>query len=129
VQVVSPEQVLWEGDADRVITRTVGGGDIAFMTGHVPFMGALDIGVTEILQADGTMQYVAVHGGFVEVSEDRVSLLSDSAELAADIDVPRAQADLERVRASLDAEEIEEAREALMRAEIRLRAAEAHANR
>ena len=40
VQVVSPEEVLWSGDAERVITRTLGGGDIAFLPGHTSFMGA-----------------------------------------------------------------------------------------
>ncbi|MEJ7584546.1 MAG: hypothetical protein WKF43_10785 [Acidimicrobiales bacterium] len=46
MQVVSPERILWSGEADMVITRTLGGGEIAFLTGHAPFVGALGIGVT-----------------------------------------------------------------------------------
>ena len=41
VEVVSPERVLFSGDATQVITRTLGGGEIAFLPGHAPFLGAL----------------------------------------------------------------------------------------
>lgn len=126
VQVVSPERVLWSGDAERVITRVEGEGDIAFLSGHAPFMGALGIGVTEILQDGGDVVRVAIHGGFVEVSEDRVSLLSDTAELATAIDVARARADKEKAQSLLDEETHEEVRLALAKAETRLRAAGAH---
>ena len=54
-----------------VIARTVGGGDIAFLTGHAPFIGALDIGaVTDPHGRRRRASVVAVHGGFVEVSDD-----------------------------------------------------------
>lgn len=124
VEVVSPERVLWSGEAERVITRTMGEGDIAFLTGHTPFMGALGLGVTEILQADGTVVKVAVHHGFVEVSDDRISLLSDTAELSTGIDVARARAAKARAEEALRDAEDAEARDALGRAEVRLRAAE-----
>lgn len=123
VQVVSPEKVLWTGDAERVITRVEGDGDIAFLAGHAPFMGQLGVGVTEILQEGGDVTRVAIHGGFVEVSEDRVSLLSDTAELATAIDVARARADKEKAQSLLDEETHEEVRLALAKAETRLRAA------
>ena len=125
VQVVSPEEVLWSGDAERVITRTVGGGDIAFLPGHTSFMGALGSGVTEILQEGGDVVRVAVHGGFVEVSDDRVSLLSDAAELASDIDVERARQAHERARHLLNDTDDEAVHMAAVRAQTRLRAAEA----
>ncbi len=124
VQVVSPERVLWSGEAERVITRTEGGGDIAFLTGHTSFMGALGSGVTEILQEGGSVINVAVHGGFVEVSDDRVSILSDVAEMADHIDVVRAQQAKEAAEAVLGkGDDDAEARDALARAVTRLRAA------
>jgi F-type H+-transporting ATPase subunit epsilon len=122
VQVVSPERVLWSGEADRVITRTDGEGEIAFLSGHVPFMGALGVGVTEILQGDGSVLRLAVHGGFVEVSDDRVSILSDTAELADQIDEQRALRAKERAEQSLRERDEDELRVALRRAETRLRA-------
>lgn len=119
VQVVSPERILWSGEADMVITRTVGGGDIAFLTGHAPFVGALEICVTTI-RSDGGDEQVAVHGGFVEVSSDRVSILSDVAELASQIDADRARAARDRAEAAARDSDDAEAGAALRRAEVRL---------
>jgi F-type H+-transporting ATPase subunit epsilon len=96
VEVVSPEKVLFSGEATQVITRTMGGGEIAFLPGHAPFLGALVENHTRVYLADGTIQNIAVHLGFVEVGADHVSILSDSAELAEDIDVVRARAAKER---------------------------------
>jgi F-type H+-transporting ATPase subunit epsilon len=120
VEVVSPERILWTGDADMVVARTLGGGEIAFLTGHAPFVGALDIGRVKIHSAEGADEIVAVHGGFVEVSHDRVTILSDVAELASQIDVARAQAAADRAEAALRAESDAEAEAALRRAQTRL---------
>ena len=87
VEVVSPEKLLFSGEATMVITRTLGGGDIAFMAGHAPFLAALADCHTKIHLADGTVQHLNVHGGFVEVSKSKVSILSDGAELTDGIPV------------------------------------------
>jgi len=126
VAVVSPERVLFEGEATQVITRTVGGGEIAFLAGHAPFVGALAASHTRIYKVDGSIQDVAVHGGFVEVSNNSVSILSDTAELADSIDVARAEASRQRAEEQLrgsDGDEVDEARAALNRANARLAAA------
>ena len=120
VEVVSPERILWQGDADMVIARTLGGGEIAFLTGHAPFVGALDIGRVVIRAAQGADEVVAVHGGFVEVSKDRVTILSDVAELASQVDVERARRAAERATAATRAEDDAEAEAALRRAHLRL---------
>lgn len=122
VELVSPERILWTGEAEMVSARTVGGGEIAFLTGHTPFVGALDVAKVVIRpEAGAGDQVIAVHGGFVEVSNDRVTILSDVAELEEQIDVPRAQAAKEQAEAALlaDAEDAQ-AVEALRRAELRL---------
>jgi F-type H+-transporting ATPase subunit beta len=41
VELVSPEEILYSGEAYMVVVRTVGGGEVAFMPGHAPFLGAL----------------------------------------------------------------------------------------
>ena len=107
VEVVSPENVLYSGEADMVITRTAEGGEIAFQAGHAAFLGALVENHTRIFQTDGTLQDIAVHRGFVEVSGNPtvVSILSDTAELSSDIDVDRAKAALERHEHTLRHEE------------------------
>jgi F-type H+-transporting ATPase subunit epsilon len=38
VELVSPERILYSGEADMVIARTIGGGELAFLTGHAPFV-------------------------------------------------------------------------------------------
>jgi F-type H+-transporting ATPase subunit epsilon len=90
VELVSPEAVLYEGEADMVIVRTLEEGDVAFLTGHAPFLGALATWPVELIPAEGPRRVFAVHGGFVEVSHDRVTILSDVAELQEVIDVERA---------------------------------------
>jgi F-type H+-transporting ATPase subunit epsilon len=122
VQVVSPERILWTGEAEMVIVRTVDGGEIAFLTGHAPFVGALEIARVKVRPAEGGEdQLIAVHGGFVEVSHDRVSILSDVAETAEQIDADRARqarsAAEEAVRGNA---EDEDAAAALRRADVRL---------
>ena len=98
VEVVSPEEMLYSGEATMVITRTLEGGEVAFQAGHASFIGALVENRTRLFLTDGTVQDIAVHGGFVEVSgtPTTVSILSDAAELAQDIDVEKVKADLER---------------------------------
>jgi len=110
VDLVSPEKVIFSGEANMVITRTAGGGgEIAFQAGHAPFLGALVENHTRIFLTDGTIQDVAVHRGFIEVSGNptRVSILSDVAELAVDIDVDRANEALERPELTLKTETVE----------------------
>ena len=93
VELVSPEAVLFSGECSQVVTRTVDG-DIAFLDNHAPFIGALDVGQTQLWAADGVVS-LAINGGFVEVSSNAVTILSDDAMAAEDIDVQEAQADLQ----------------------------------
>ena len=123
VELVSPERVLFSGEADMVICRTLGGGDIAFLSNHAPFLGALDIGVVRIQTSGGGEEQAAVHGGFVEVSNNQVTILSDVAELASQIDVERARAAAQRAESEARGEGDTEAEAALRRANIRLQVA------
>lgn len=84
VELVSPERVLFSGEADMVICRTVEGGEVAFLADHAPFLGALDIASARIKTADGGWEHVEVHGGFVHVKDNTVSILSHVAEVAGE---------------------------------------------
>jgi len=90
VELVSPERILYSGEAEMVVCRTVDGGDIAFLTGHAPFVGELAIWKL-FVRTPGGDEEAAVYGGFVEVRENRVTILSDHAEMKADIDVEEAR--------------------------------------
>ena len=126
VEVVSPERVLYSGEATMVITRTFGGGEIAFQANHAPFLGALSENHTRVFQVDGTVRDIAVHGGFVEVSGNKVSILSDVAELADEIDIERARVAKEQAEEQIrheDDAKVIAAMAALRRANARLSAA------
>jgi F-type H+-transporting ATPase subunit epsilon len=123
VEVVSPERVLFSGEATMVITRTLGGGEIAFLPGHSAFLGALTENHTRVFLVDGSTIDLAIHAGFVEVSNNKVSILSDIAELGTDIDVERAHAAKARAEERMRQEGDAEATSALNRATARLRAA------
>jgi F-type H+-transporting ATPase subunit epsilon len=125
VQVVSPERVLYTGEGEMVVARTVSG-DAAFLPGHAPFLGTLVIGkVRVVLPAGGEHgeQVIAVHGGFIEVGADHVTVLSDVAELPEQIDAGRAyeaKAAAERKLADASPEELPEIQAAIARADLRL---------
>ena len=119
VALVSPERILFSGEADMVVCRT-SDGEIAFLTGHAPLVGALGIGTVRIKQADGEEVKAAVHGGFVEVRDNRVSILSDVAELPDQIDVERARRAREEAERRVQAGDNAGAEAALRRAHVRL---------
>ena len=130
VELVSPERVAYTGEAKMVICRTTTG-DIAFLPGHVPFIGVLATHPVRVLLEDGGEQIIAVHQGFVEVSppEDgttRVTILSDVCELSETIEVARAQQAKSAAESALasDSEDVEAAA-ALRRANVRLSVANA----
>jgi F-type H+-transporting ATPase subunit epsilon len=120
VEIVSPEAVLYSGEAEMVVCRT-SDGEIAFLAGHEPFAGALGIAKVRAKLADGSEEVAAVHGGFVEVRDDRVVILSDVAELPQQIDLDRARAAKARVDQTVGAGDATgEQNAALARADLRL---------
>jgi F-type H+-transporting ATPase subunit epsilon len=121
VELVAVERLLWSGEATMVIARTTEG-ELGVLPGHAPLLGQLADGGVVRIQEDGGGELVfAVHGGFLSVTEDGVSILAELAESADEIDVPRAQQALERARSS--GEDDHEAGAAASRAVSRLRAA------
>jgi len=162
VEVVTPENALVAGPATAVMLRT-STGEMTVLNGHTALVGDVVPGLVRVEQPDGTLLRLAVHGGFIQVdtragaADDlvegaeagplpglttRVTLLTGIAELAEDIDVPRAEraqeaatqrvAELQTARggpASEDGEggdvELQQAQAALARAELRLSVAAA----
>jgi F-type H+-transporting ATPase subunit epsilon len=123
VELVSPERILFSGEAEMVLARVLEGGDIAFLTGHAPYIGALDVHTVTIRRADGKDDIAAVHGGFVSVNGTEVKILSDLAEMQDQIDVDRARTAAERAEAATRVEDDTTAEADLRRAHARLRAA------
>ncbi len=124
VEFVSPEDTLYSGEADQVIARTRGGGDIAFLTGHEPFIGSLLTCEVRVFETGGDVKSFAVRGGFVSVTGTEVTVLSDAAVAAGSVDVAAARADLTEASATEQANpEDPYARADRQWAEIRLAAA------
>lgn len=100
VEFVSPEDILYSGDAAQVIARTRGGGDIAFLTGHEPFIGSLETCEVRVYEAGGDVKRFAVRGGFVSVTGAEVTVLSDAAVPSDVIDVVAVRAELAEAQAA-----------------------------
>lgn len=122
VSIVTPEREVWAGEADFLLARSADG-DVGVLPGHAPFLGALGYARVVVQATDGQQTYIAVHGGFIEVLDDRVSVLTGTAELAHEIDVARAQREQQEHEQALRIEESEERRVALMKATARVQTA------
>jgi F-type H+-transporting ATPase subunit epsilon len=120
VQIVSPEDILFEGEAEMVVCRSTSG-EIAFLNGHQPYLGALADAPVRVLFPGSGEQAAAVHGGFVQMTGERLVVLSDLAELKEQIDVARAEHARASAQATLSHDPDDaEALAALARAETRL---------
>jgi F-type H+-transporting ATPase subunit epsilon len=118
VELVAPDREVWSGDAEMVIARTTEG-EVGILPRHASMLGELVPGAVRIRRSGADELVAAVHGGFLSVTEAGVSVLAESVELAAEIDVARARAALARAEASDD----DGANAAAGRARARLRAA------
>ena len=120
VELVAADRTVWSGQASMVVAKTAEG-DIGILRDHMPVLSLLVDGVVEITPVDGDKVFGAVDGGFLSVANNRVSILSQFAQLADEIDVDAVRAELESAQADSDAED---SADRVRRAEARLRAAE-----
>lgn len=128
VQILTPEGPVHDGVATVVVAPSVEG-EVGILPRHAPILAALKVGDTRLQQVDGSELVFATSEGYMAVEEDRVLILVEAAENAANIDRADAQAALERAQQALaDAGDDEAKRiaaeSALRRAENRLRVAD-----
>jgi F-type H+-transporting ATPase subunit epsilon len=100
LEVVTPEGAKVRNLAVTDVTLPSVMGEMGILPGHVPIMAALGIGPLVAGTPEGSKAF-AISGGYVEVLEDRVNVLSETCEAAADIDVERARAKLASATARL----------------------------
>jgi F-type H+-transporting ATPase subunit epsilon len=122
--LVTPSATLFAGQAEMVVCQTVEG-EIAFLADHEPFIGALDPCLVRIVgpEGGGDEIRVAVHGGFVEVKDNRVIMLADIALRPDEIDVEGARRDASAAQAAAGTASEPSAERDLKWAEARLEAA------
>ena len=77
VELVSPEKKVWSGEAVSVSARTLEG-DLGILTDHAPLLGVLVDGKVTIKGSDGSVSEFNVAGGFLSVSNNRVSILAEA---------------------------------------------------
>ena len=126
VEIVTGERVVYENDSATMVVAPGAEGSLGILPSHAPLVSLLKEGELRV-KSGGGEESIAVHGGFLEVVNNRVVVLADTAERTSDIDVERAEAARARaeeaLRTAKDQVDIAEAEAALRRAIVRLRLA------
>jgi len=128
--IVTPEGVRFEGAVQRVVVPGAEG-DFGVLPGHERFLSPVKIGELDLEEPGGKRSFAAVSEGFAEVTTDKVVLMVDAAEFAADIDTARAQRAKANAERQIEQAEISHAEDAsyrlaegaLQRAVIRIQVA------
>jgi F-type H+-transporting ATPase subunit epsilon len=123
VELVAADRLVWSGEAKMVIARTTEG-DVGILPNHAPVLSLMVHGIVDVTTSDDETWVAAVDAGFLSVANNRISILSEHAEMSHDIDREKERADAERARSEgADDEEARLKAEAAW-AEARVRAAE-----
>lgn len=128
LEIVTPDKTFFDGEVDMVVLRTTEG-DMAIMFDHEQMVAPVAIGAIRVrLQGEEKFRDAACSGGFVTVTYEKTTVVTDSAEWADEIDLNRAKASLERAQKRLERRDSEldyaRAIESLGRATNRIRIAE-----
>jgi F-type H+-transporting ATPase subunit epsilon len=127
LEIVSPRRVIFTGDVTSFSAPGVSGG-FQVLFNHAPLLAAIGVGIMKLRDAQGQELRYTTGGGFVDVLDNKVTMLAESAETPAEIDVARAEAAKERALKRLSERhpdlDFERARAALARALNRLKASE-----
>jgi F-type H+-transporting ATPase subunit epsilon len=126
LEIVTPRKVVF---SDEVISFSAPGivGGFQVLYNHAPLLSAIGIGEVKLVDTTGAERRYATSGGFVEVRDNKVVLLAETAERADEIDVQRAEAARDRAQKRIAEKrietDIERARAALARALNRIKIA------
>ena len=126
LEVVTPDRLVLSTEADVVVCPGVEG-QFGVLVGHIPFLSALEIGEM-YYRKGGQTEYLAVSGGFAEVTGTKVTIVAESAEKGREIDLERARRAQERAEKRLGAAKTENidytrAEAALRRSMVRMKVA------
>jgi F-type H+-transporting ATPase subunit epsilon len=124
---VTPERLAYEDDVDMVLVPGIDG-ELGILPHHTPLVSLLGVGELKIRKGGGEESF-AIAGGFLQVRPDKVVVMAETADLASDIDLEKAQQARAEAERALEAGYVEgadlsAARAELQRALIRIRVAE-----
>lgn len=129
LEIVTPYRIMSFEDISMLIVRSVEG-EIGILFNHAPLIAVLEKSVAKLKMIDGSVQYINIAGGFLEVRYNNLSIVTSAAETPGEIDVKRAEESrkraLERLKVANKNEDVDKARAeaALKRAVARLKAAQ-----
>ncbi|CAA9358357.1 MAG: ATP synthase epsilon chain [uncultured Nocardioidaceae bacterium] len=123
VELVAADRLVWSGEARMVIARTTEG-DVGILPDHAPMLSLMVDGVVDVTTTAGETWLAAVDAGFLSVAGNRISILSEHAQMSHEVDLEAARADLDRARASGEVDDEHQQTAARAWAEARIRAAE-----
>ncbi|SDW41564.1 ATP synthase F1 subcomplex epsilon subunit [Marininema mesophilum] len=123
LDIVTPEKKVYSDQVDMVTARAAEG-DIGILANHAPFISPLQVTAVKV-KKDGQDFLIAITDGFMEVHDNKVTILAETAELPSEIDVDRAIAAKERAEARLAGKkqedlDFERAQLSLQRAAVRI---------
>lgn len=132
VEIVTGKQVVYQKDDVSMVVAPGADGSLGILPNHAPLVTLLHGGELRVKSGSGE-EALLVNGGFLEVVNNKVVILADTAERASDIDVERAEAARRSAEEALrnrgETQDIEEAQRALQLAAVRLRVARNRRNR
>lgn len=124
LKITTHEKVVFDSDVDEIYSKGVQG-EFGILPGHIPFVSALDIGVTKVV-IDGKPECFTTMGGVFQLKGNEALILTQTAEKSSEIDVLRAEEAKKRAEARLedgsDESDVKRAEVALARALARLKA-------
>ena len=129
LEIVTPNRIVFNAHVESFSAPGVMGG-FQVLHSHAPLLAKLQIGQVKILDADGKETHYATSGGFVEVRENKVVMLADTAERSDEINVERARASVSRAQKRIAEKapgvDVDRARLSLARALNRLKISGSH---
>lgn len=89
LNIIAPERVFYQGKAS-MIELTTSEGEVGIYKNHIPMTMLIVPGVVTITEADGKKK-AAIHSGFMEILQDKITILAEIAEWPEEIDINRAK--------------------------------------
>ncbi|MEM1312878.1 MAG: ATP synthase F1 subunit epsilon [Patescibacteria group bacterium] len=125
IRVIAPDRIVWNAEAEEIILPS-STGQLGILTGHIPLLTALDIGVMRV-RINKEWKPIILLGGFAEVKNNDVTILVNGAEEISQIDTEKAKGDLDEATKALETAETNkekiEATQLIRKAKAKLQAA------
>ena len=118
LQIVTPDRMIFDGEAERLVVRTVNG-DVCILARHIDYAAPVGVGEARVTDAEGNTRIAACSGGMLSVSCGEARVMATTFEWVEEIDLPRAEAARDQAQKRLDALERKDAEYAAVEAKLK----------